>query len=458
VFCDASKGCSRTKIAGCSDKCTAKNSTDCATKGAALSNSTVQKCILGVCYVKKTTSATQYEVACDYSKSVNCTETMASEVARLNSLYKDRCYTADCGSDGQCIYRTVKRPDNYIWTKCMEPVCKKMPSGSYAWSYVATEVNKTCKSDACSYRECRNDANATLFPDGCYWEDICLNRTTECEIYTCDTSGATAQCKMTPAKFEETECTKEVCKNGKKVWVDKDIEEACHPPDKCYESLCYNGTCEYVKKDPDGDDPCIIYTCDPATGNFSKKPKCDDGLFCTTNYCDAFGECIFEPISCEGNMSMEGYPCFEPYCKEGVDSYKCVRKLLRNAYIDVCGNCIEEKKPEEVVTSSDASTNGNDDNVIVAPSSSQSSSGVDLLECTGAPPRPIITEGLAAASVALIIIAAIVGGVGVAASGIIGTKVLIDRAKEADNQSAHSNPLYQNNETELQNPAFSDAV
>jgi len=135
-----------------------------------------------------------------------------------------------------------------------------------------------------------------------------------------------------------------------------------------------------------------------------------------------------------------------------------VRKLLRNAYIDVCGNCIEEKKPEEVVTSSDASTNGNDDNVIVAPSSSQSSSGVDLLECTGAPPRPIITEGLAAASVALIIIAAIVGGVGVAASGIIGTKVLIDRAKEADNQSAHSNPLYQNNETELQNPAFSDAV
>jgi len=411
---------------------------------------------------------------------------MATEVKKMNDANPTHCYTPVCGSNGRCTYQDLPLPSNMKYTKCMEPVCKKMPSGSYAWSYVATEVNKTCKSDACSYRQCRNDADATKFPDGCYWEDICTNRTTECEIYTCDTSGASAQCKMTPAKFEETECTKEVCKEGKKVWVDKDIDKVCHPPDKCYESLCYNGKCEYVKRDPDGDDPCKIYTCDPLTGNFSEKPKCDDGLFCTTNLCDVFGECKYEPIECEGEISMEGYPCFEPRCKEDPDNennekhYKCVRKLMHNAYVDVCGNCIvDEVSSDDVSSSASASaasasaasasaasasgvpasgSSASGGSIPTVITSSMISSGVDLLECTGAPPRPLLTEGLAAASIGLIIIGAVVIGAAIATSGVLGTKALIDRARQADNQSAHSNPLYQNNDAEMTNPAFAEAM
>jgi len=65
-----------------------------------------------------------------------------------------------------------------------------------------------------------------------------------------------------------------------------------------------------------------------------------------------------------------------------------------------------------------------------------------------------LTEGLAAAAIALIIIAAIVAGAGIAASSIIGTKTLINRARGAANQSAHSNPLFEESETEMVNPTF----
>jgi len=37
---------------------------------------------------------------------------------------------------------------------------------------------------------------------------------------------------------------------------------------------------------------------------------------------------------------------------------------------------------------------------------------------------------------------------------VLGTKTLIERAKGADNQSAHSNPLFEENETELSNPTY----
>jgi len=116
-----------------------------------------------------------------------------------------------------------------------------------------------------------------------------------------------------------------------------------------------------------------------------------------------------------------------------------MRKLIKDAYVDVCGNCIKEEVND--VAESEMS-------------SSLSHSSIDLLECTHAPPKPILTEGLAAASIALIILFAILIGAGIAASGVIGTKTLIERAKGANNQSAHTNPLFEGNEAEMTNPAF----
>jgi len=112
---------------------------------------------------------------------------------------------------------------------------------------------------------------------------------------------------------------------------------------------------------------------------------------------------------------------------------------MHNAYIDVCGNCIVEKEDSESQSGS-----------YFAPKSES----VDLLECTEAPPKPILTEGLAAATIALIILAAVLVGAGITASGVVGTKTLIDRAKSANNQTAHSNPLFEENDTEMSNPAY----
>jgi len=116
-----------------------------------------------------------------------------------------------------------------------------------------------------------------------------------------------------------------------------------------------------------------------------------------------------------------------------------MRKLIKDAYVDICGNCIKQEVTD--IAESEMS-------------SSYTQSSVDLLECTHAPPKPILTEGLAAASIALIILFAVIIGAGIAASSVIGTKTLIERAKGANNQSAHTNPLFEGNEAEMTNPAY----
>jgi len=281
---------------------------------------------------------------------------------------------------------------------------------------------------------------------------------------------------MTKAHFEDRQCSKEICKDGKKVWELKNLTIACPNKNKCKEPYCQeDGTCNFTDKKPKDPELCKNYTCDPNTGDFNVTVKCDDGLFCTEDSCIerlnfddpdlSYGECHFEAVVCSNIIDMDAYPCFVAECRENTSEYKCVRKLLRNAYIDVCGNCIVEKVPDVTPasgseTSASSSVQPSEASVSVSDigdpvvSSADQSNSVDLLECTGAPARPILTEGLAAASIALIIIAAVVIGAAITASGVLGTKALIDRAKMADNQSAHSNPLYQTNDTEMSNPAF----
>jgi len=409
---------------------------------------------------------------------------MTAKVKSLNAKYPDKCYTPACGSDGRCTYTEIALPNSMPTTKCMKAQCKMNSKGVWSWNYLPTAVNESCKSDACSFRECRNDADETLFPDGCYFEDICMNKTTECETYTCNISTGKAVCYETKAHFEDRQCSREVCKDGKKVWELKDLTTACKEVtkgDKCKIPYCQeDGTCNYTDKMPVNPDLCMNYTCDPNTGDFNVTVKCDDGLYCTENICVerlnfenpdlSFGECHFDDIRCSDEIDMDAYPCFVAQCREDPDNadndkkYKCVRKLLRNAYIDVCGNCIVEKVPDftpasgsETPASSSSSSSHFEPSVseiVEIMVSNDESSSVDLLECTGAPARPLLTEGLAAASIALIVIAAVVIGAAITASGVLGTKALIDRAKMADNQSAHTNPLYQTNDTEMSNPAF----
>jgi len=96
------------------------------------------------------------------------------------------------------------------------------------------------------------------------------------------------------------------------------------------------------------------------------------------------------------------------------------------------------------------------DKEVVEGSGSSSSSSLNLtemVECTGAPARPVVVEGLAAASIALIIIFAIILGALVAASGVYATKTLVGRAKGAGLHNAVSNPFYEG-ATEMENPYY----
>jgi len=321
-------------------------------------------------------------------------------------------------------------------------VCLEQSKGFWKWVYNATETNYTCHDDDCSTRICDKI-------DGCIMEeDTCTPKSTNCTKYSCVVHDNGEKECVGESLLRDSTCKREICDEEADAIVRLDYLENCTKmpeynkclnPSCIYDAKTKTSTCNFTPREPDGNDPCTIYTCDPATGEFIETPKCNDGLYCTEDICTIFGECKFSPISCADKLDMEGYPCFEPRCKEDPDNkrYKCVRKLIRNAYIDVCGNCIIEDD-----TNSESSLSYD-------PNQSH-----DTVSCTGAPAKPILTEGLAAASIALIILAAVLIGAGLAASGVIGTKTLIDRAKQADNQSAHSNPLFEESETEMSNPAY----
>jgi len=452
VYCDPKGGCKKVKIDGCDFDCTEKFIKDCIADAAQPSVSSPEHCVLGVCQNVEDTPG-HFNLFCNQEQSVsNCLVDMAEEVEKLNKADPSICYTPACGADGRCTYESLPVPTDYKTTKCMEPVCVKQADASWQWEYHETELSTKCKTDECCTRVCDDN-------EGCLEEDICLvkNKGTECVRYSCN--AANGKCEE-ESLLITTNCTYEVCESGKKVI--KENLEVCdeHLPSLCHYSFCvYDATtvtsyCDYDFKPNPGDDPCTKYECDNTTGEFHTGPICDDGLFCTEdecNYCtgpecEKPYICKNKEIDCTEEISMEGYPCFDARCREEEKGHRCVRKLIRNAYIDICGRCIKEK---EVKVGTDSGSNS---------TSSSSEDMTDVLECTGAPAKPILTEGLAAASIALIIIFAILIGSAITASSIIGTKTLIARSKAADNQSAHVNPLYQDNEAEMVNPAFETAA
>jgi len=434
VYCDAQKGgCQYDKVPTCDDRCSAQNITKCIAE--ALAKSDVKQCKLGQCTIDG--QGQQSRATCvnpDYIQGVNCIDTLRNQIEQENKNHPERCYTAECGTNGQCAMTYTLVPDSMAETKCKKPVCKFNGNDKWEWTWGDTQEKTECVSDECFARVCDDEK-------GCVASNTCSDKSNECTIYSCDYTSGSPKCVSKSAAFDENECQKEECVNGvNKSWVLKNLTVACPTPDKCHEAACEMGKCVFVEKKYPDDDPCTEYDCNPETGEFTPRPKCDDGLYCTENQCTVQGECKFSAIICSDQMDMSGYPCFEARCQEDADAkkYKCVRKLIRNAYIDVCGNCIKEEQ-KNVSTSSETNE-------------------VDTLSCTGAPAKPILTEGLAAASIALIIIAAVIVGAAIAASSVMGTKTLINRARGAGNQSAHSNPLFEGNDTELTNPTYAGTV
>ena len=201
-------------------------------------------------------------------------------------------------------------------------------------------------------------------------------------------------------------------------------------PATCYDVQCnpVKNKCEYSEKEPPSSDPCMIYTCDNETGVWTEVAKCDDGVRCTDDRCSYDGKCTNLPTDCP-ELSMVDYPCFAPACTE---RRGCYRKLYANAYVDICGNCIREDM----------------DDMSTSVTQSEEESCLDGMGNNSLQPA------LTTAAVVGIVLVAIVVGIALTVSGVFGTKELVKRAQSAQNTSAHSNPLYENDEQEMTNPAF----
>jgi len=357
---------------------------------------------------------------------LDCSHSEAAEVALANNTADNynQCLTIECDA-GSCITVPVPRIEEN--TECIEYLCVGDKENGWHWEPFHTELYNNCVSDNCTERYCDDRR-------GCMKKDICESRSDQCTTYTCvvETDNSTS-CEETDLRLNGT-CMYEECIDGVKKQFDrtKSVNDSCTEvgnDNHCWYAVCNKkGECEYKKVSPPGNDPCTNYTCDNETG-WSTVPKCDDGLSCTEDKCSVDGYCRHLTINCYLEVNMSEYPCFRAECKEG-STHSCVRKLKNGVFIDVCGNCI---------------SNGD-----MASSASENA----FIECTDAPDQPLNKEGLAAASIALIVLGAVIIGAAVATSGVIGTKSLLDRARAARNQTAQNNPLFEGNETEMTNPTF----
>jgi len=402
---------------------------------------------------------------CKKSEERNCFLVLEEELYNLNTDVEQTtlCYTAECDFYGECrpVGKTI--PPEYKKHKCMEPKCKKQQDGSWNWEYVETVEKTNCNDDACFKRQCDEER-------GCVnTSDICKPKSNKCYSFSCDYSNGEASCNS-HSLLADTTCIEEHCirelgeedEHGnrpvtyrKEVTI-KNLDVVCPECDdknnKCKTPKCGmdpltgDSWCYYVDVEPPEEcsDLCTVCDCDPKTG-FIPREKCVSGDNCTIDSCDIDGICAGEKIDCYNEVDMSSFPCFRVECasEQSEKGYKCMKKLLQNAYLDICGECIKEgAQEEESEMSSVPLEDRAEEDLTVA------------TDCTGAPPRPLLTEELAAASIALIILAAILVGAAVAASGVVGTKALLDRAKGAKDQSAHNNPLFESNETEMNNPTF----
>jgi len=438
--CDDKIGCTYKAVQGCSVACSDEMIKSCRDKATARSSYT--QCILGVC----DTTDPNHHVCKDEQKE-NCIDKLNAEARTENARSNETnvCYTPYC-NNGICELLKQTVPHYYRKTRCMEPVCVEK-NKRFSWEYVQTAEAKGCKSDQCKERACDDDY-------GCQEKkDTCESKTTVCTRFTCKVGSDGLGVCEERSLLKETQCIKEVCVNGNEIRFEKkeNFDQICHTDDKCVTADCKVLNTETAESKSDfvpnpgpedcQEDPCLKCTCDPATGKFDISKKCMSGDNCTIDSCNVDGVCGTQRINCYDIVDMSAFPCFDTECTSEVSEkgFKCLKKLLPNAYIDVCGECIKQTQEDM------SDEHGMAESVDEVGATT---------ECTGAPAKPLLTEGLAAASIALIILAAVVVGAALAASTVMGTKTLIDRAKGANNQSAHTNPLFEETETEMTNPAF----
>jgi len=392
------------------------NSQTCANNNARNYASDNSTCYLSTCKIKK-----------NYGKTVTyCTED------KITCTPSDACHNAVCDLETRTCNETIRYPESYTEAQKNRKFCQEVVCDRSTGKYELADASSTkCPSDKCTNNQCVNDEGIL---GHCNPEPVCQDRNcydTKCNINAWQDKD---RCTYTPKVCNATNnCFKATCDpaTGKCLEMGKDIDEACPNDDRCVKMVCNveNGTCSAVTILPADSDPCLIYVCDNETGNLTTYAKCDDQDICTDDVCTYDGRCINSPRTCE-ELNMDAYGvCFDRACSKARKN-GCYRKVNPDSYFDECGNCVRGYSATDSGVSNE-----------------------DLASCKDAL-KPYVPAAIGAGVVAAIIIACIIAAAAVATAGTLATRELIRRARAANSQGAHDNPLFEEDGQELDNPTF----
>lgn len=374
------------------------------------------QCPVKACYITKCIKNTEGKPECKLEpRENNCTRGLC-ERGRCNENSED--------VNEVCQYESVCPEGN----ACFEPVCQGR-----------LVCNLVPRTDVCLGNPCEINGKCVDNTTGqCVYESPCKKR--NCMNVTCKINGNKAECPEVPydgctVSEAYKKCMTPFCNVTTDQCETKPVN--CDDDDVCTVDTCdLSVGCVHTPEVPDT--ICHYAVCDPNKSEgerWTYVGKCDDGLYCTKDYCDySTGECSHSPNLCL-DLPMDDYPCFTPKCTE---SKQCRRKLVPDAYIDICGRCI---LPERFKNESESS-----------------SSSVDVdEECMEGMGINLPIAGITGGVVAAIVIAVVIVVAGLTASSIYGTKELMKRARNAADQGAQMNPLYEDSKHEASNPFYEDS-
>jgi len=358
---------------------------------------------------------------CEYvQECVNGTTGCSEANIKLNhtfcQLKAGACKVGVCAGRTGCRNTDVDCKDSPIYD-----VCK------YA-GLQCNEATGQCEPrwpQNCNTDECSKVEGDTVVPL-CVSDDPCV-------VANCDKTKPEGQrCSYTPkCGTSSNACRKMTCDNGQ---CDEELYDTLDCPSK--NTICVTYTCDATYNNGTGgckpepayheETECTKYECDEIEG-WKAVPRCTTDEPCKVAKCLSGGICYDEDIDCREVLNIED-KCHDGECN--ADSDGCRLTVVPGTYIDICGNCKSDNQGDA----------GDDED--------------EAADCVDAPPKEVTREGLAGAAVALIVIGAIILGAAIAASTVFGTKALIDRARGAENQAVVSNPLFEESQTEMNNPAF----
>ncbi|EGG24902.1 hypothetical protein DFA_03147 [Cavenderia fasciculata] len=187
-----------------------------------------------------------------------------------------------------------------------------------------------------------------------------------CALSVCDES--TGLCAETPRNCDDLNpCTREICLNGTCLYAAAPCDNPdlcmigtcvdfsgctytpkdCSVPDLCVTSACQGGLCIQTPK-LNHTDQCVMYHCDPATGNEVGVPLCDYSGTCINTTC-VNNVCVSTQVLCP----------FTDYCKPHVCSQgQCVERPVICAGPTHCedGICVPNVGGNTTTTTTTSST------------------------------------------------------------------------------------------------------